>query len=343
MIKISIIIPVYNMDAYLDECLESVVSQTLREIEILCVNDGSTDRSYQKLMSWAEKDSRLRIFNLNHQGVAVARNTAIKEARGEFVAFMDADDRYPENRVLEKMYEAAIKYGVNIAGGCFSDFDVNGRINTTYEGIYSGYIFRGSQVIDYREYQYDYGYTRFIYNRGFLLKHKIGFSNLIHYEDPPFMVQAMTLAKQFYAMTDVTYCYRINHKTIEWDQVRTFDLLCGLEQNLMWSKEHQLENLKRLTIRRMTEEYKGRILNQFELENAITKKYEAIAEKNRDFDAVRQMLIEGFRRIIKKKDEEINRIKKSYSYRSGRMLTYIPRKVRKCIEHKRSEICDSMI
>ncbi len=92
MTKISVIIPVYNVEKYLRECLDSVVNQTLRDIEIICVNDGSTDNSLEILKEYEKQDSRIKIIDKKNEGVAIARNYAIDIASGEYILFLDADD-----------------------------------------------------------------------------------------------------------------------------------------------------------------------------------------------------------------------------------------------------------
>lgn len=92
MPKISVIIPVYNVEKYLTECLTSVVNQTFKDIEIICVNDGSTDNSPKILEAFAQKDSRIKIINQENQGLSAARNTGLDVATGEYVSFIDSDD-----------------------------------------------------------------------------------------------------------------------------------------------------------------------------------------------------------------------------------------------------------
>jgi len=92
MPKVSVIIPVYNVEKYLGECLESILGQTLRDIEVLCVDDGSTDGSANILADYAAKDSRVRLFSSPHAGAFRAREVGVKAARGEYTYFMDADD-----------------------------------------------------------------------------------------------------------------------------------------------------------------------------------------------------------------------------------------------------------
>ena len=92
MPKISVIIPVYNVEKYLAECLTSVVNQTFKDIEIICVNDGSTDNSPKILEEFAQKDDRIRIINQENQGLSAARNTGLDVETGEYVSFLDSDD-----------------------------------------------------------------------------------------------------------------------------------------------------------------------------------------------------------------------------------------------------------
>ena len=89
---ISIIVPVYNVENYLERCLDSLIGQTLADIEIICVNDGSKDRSLEILQEYASHDSRIRVFDQANSGVSVARNNALKHVKGEFYMFVDSDD-----------------------------------------------------------------------------------------------------------------------------------------------------------------------------------------------------------------------------------------------------------
>ena len=91
-VKVSVIIPLYNVENYLKQCLDSVVNQTLKEIEIICINDGSTDNSKQILEDYARKDDRIKIINRKNSGQGVARNVGIKYAKGEYIGFVDSDD-----------------------------------------------------------------------------------------------------------------------------------------------------------------------------------------------------------------------------------------------------------
>ena len=114
MYKLSVIIPVYNVENYLRECLDSIINQTVKDIEIICVDDGSTDNSQDILKEYQKKDSRIKIITKENGGQASARNLGIKEAQGEYIAFIDSDD-FIESEMLEKFYTKANDNNLDIA------------------------------------------------------------------------------------------------------------------------------------------------------------------------------------------------------------------------------------
>ena len=101
--KVSVIIPVYNVEKYIGECLDSVVNQTLKEIEIICINDGSPDNSVEIVKKYQEKDSRIKLINKENGGLSSARNAGIKAAAGEYIIFLDSDDSL-DKQALEYLY-----------------------------------------------------------------------------------------------------------------------------------------------------------------------------------------------------------------------------------------------
>lgn len=112
--KISIILPVYNVEKYLGKCLDSLINQTLQDIEIICINDGSTDDSLEILEEYAKKDDRIKIINQENSKQGAARNRGLEVATGEFVTFVDSDD-WVDIDYLEKLYNAIINSNVNMA------------------------------------------------------------------------------------------------------------------------------------------------------------------------------------------------------------------------------------
>ena len=110
---VSIIVPVYNVEKYLSQCLDSLVNQTYRNIEIICINDESPDNSAAILKQYAEKDSRLLIFEQKNMGLSCARNTGMKHAHGVYVMFVDSDD-WIDLETCEQAVRAALKYNADL-------------------------------------------------------------------------------------------------------------------------------------------------------------------------------------------------------------------------------------
>lgn len=112
-IKVSIIIPVYNVEKYLEKCIQSVVNQTLKEIEIFLIDDGSSDSSWEIVQKFAKKDKRITAIQQENAGAAVARNQGLDRAKGEYIGFVDSDD-YVDANYFEELYRAAVKYKADI-------------------------------------------------------------------------------------------------------------------------------------------------------------------------------------------------------------------------------------
>ena len=112
-IDVSVILPAWNVSPYLRQCLDSIVSQTLTNIEIICVDDGSTDGTLDILREYAEKDSRILVIHQENQGAGAARNNAMRYAKGKYLSFLDSDDFF-EPDMLEKSWEAAERNNADI-------------------------------------------------------------------------------------------------------------------------------------------------------------------------------------------------------------------------------------
>lgn len=115
--KISIIVPVYNVEKYLRECLESLINQTYKNIEIILINDGSTDSSLKICQQYKKKDTRIKLIDKKNEGVSKARNIGIKEATGKYIIFVDSDDYLNSNAIeilsKHKLTDALVIYGYN--------------------------------------------------------------------------------------------------------------------------------------------------------------------------------------------------------------------------------------
>ncbi len=255
---ISVIVPIYNKAKYIAACLEGALSQTLADIEVICVDDGSTDGSGSIAGEFAKKDSRVKLISQPNLGAGAARNAGIRAAKGEYIAFLDADDFYPSNDTLARIYAAAKANNADICGGsfCIKDGD---KFITRFCGEMSGNTFGKEGFINFRDYQFDYAYYRFIYRREFLAARSLYFPDYRRYQDPPFMLRAFDAAGRFYAVPDVTYCYRLNHRPVNWTTEKVLDLLCGIEDNLIFSAEKGYGRVHALNYYRLNNDFCGDI------------------------------------------------------------------------------------
>lgn len=257
--KITVIVPVYNAELYLGQCLESILSQTVAELDVICVDDGSTDDSRVVLYGYAVKDKRIRIFEQKNRGAASARNRGIAEACGRYIAFIDADDYYPASDVLEKLYTAAEENGVNVSGGSFTSLE-NGAYVTEYPPDFAGYTFRRNGLVRFSDYQFDYGFHRFLYRADFLREKKLVFPEYARYQDPPFLARTLDAAGTFYALQEATYVYRVGHNTVEWNLNKTLGLISGIADNLEFSARKGYAKLHRLNWDRLNSDYYSKII-----------------------------------------------------------------------------------
>ena len=146
--KVSIIVPIYNVEEYLDRCINSLVNQTLREIEIILVDDGSPDRCPQMCDEWAKKDYRIKVIHKKNEGLGLARNSGLNVAIGDFVAFLDSDD-YLELETYEKVYEEAIANNLDICYFYRRKVDQNNRRIEIYRNRLREEYFNKSEVMQY--------------------------------------------------------------------------------------------------------------------------------------------------------------------------------------------------
>ena len=129
---ISVLVPVYNTEEYLPRCINSILQQTYHNLELILVDDASTDRSGSICDEYAEKDSRVRVNHKINEGVAAARNTALQMVMGEYIMFVDSDDYIPDD-ALQSMYDAIVRDGSDMAIGKHIDVYDDGReVNDTY-------------------------------------------------------------------------------------------------------------------------------------------------------------------------------------------------------------------
>ncbi len=360
MYKISVIVPVYNMEKYLQECLDTIFDQTLEDIEIICVNDGSKDSSYEILKENAVVHGNLKIINQENYGVGYSRNEGIKNASGEFVAFMDPDDYFPERNTLELLYTKAKEHNVKICGGSLCEDHKDGKyIKKKFKGIYTKYIFEKEGLIQYKDYQFDFGYYRFIFDRSFLIENDIFFPEYIRFQDPPFFVKAMIIAKEFYAVKNFTYCYRFGHQNLVWNEKRICDLIKGHRDDIKLSAEAGLRELHLLSLYRLAIISKKCILSGmeqrslkmmellFETQQYVNEEWTKENQIKTVFDGLYDTvdefyLLKNCEQDLKKAEKKIDSLKKqieatknTITFKTGKAIMYLPHHAKKILKKMR--------
>lgn len=211
-IKVSVIIPVYNTARYLTRCLDSVINQTLKEIEIICVDSNSTDNSLEVLEKYKRKDSRIKVFHLQTKPASISRNYGLKVAKGEYIAFVDSDD-YVDKKEMERTYRESIK---NDADVCCWKFDKisNKKI------IYSKRVyFNGLIDIDYDNLFFvsEPCVWNKLYKHKFLCENNISFIANSKSEDIYFSYLVLSCAKRIVTLNEVLYYYCLRDNCITSD------------------------------------------------------------------------------------------------------------------------------
>lgn len=205
IIKVSVIVPVYNVERYLGKCLKSLIQQSLKDIEIICINDGSTDKSLEILHKFAKLDSRIVIINKENEGQSVARNIGVKAARGEFIGFVDSDD-WVDTNYYEKLYNAAKNTNSDIACAGFKRCGkIKSSIRKSYkqQKIYTEI----TDKLDADKLPQDNFVWNKIYKRD---KWDFTFTQGRCYEDVAVMIQILYHYKQMVTVPKTYYNYRKN-------------------------------------------------------------------------------------------------------------------------------------
>ncbi|RKI87614.1 glycosyltransferase family 2 protein [Parablautia intestinalis] len=233
MIKISVIIPAYNMENYLRECLDSVLGQTIKDIEIICIDDGSTDNSYEILLEYNKKYENVIVLQQKNQGSGSARNRGMEHANGRYVCFMDADDYYAKPQALEQLFLAAEKNGVLVCGG-------NKELLYGEKKMKHDVPFNEEKKIVFKYYGNFYDYTRYIIRTDVIRKNNILFPSYRRYQDPPFLLNVMIHAQEFYAVNELVYIVRKGYKEVKYTLEVTLDLLQGIRDCFKMAYENDL-------------------------------------------------------------------------------------------------------
>lgn len=219
--KLSYIVPVYKVEKYLEECIESILSQSMDDYEIILVDDGSPDACPEICDRYAEKyPEKIRVVHKKNGGLASARNAGLKVAKGDYIFFLDSDDYLASDRVKE-LYEKAVEFDADVLQtSYFSLNEENGEKN------FAKTSFKTQKLHTHKDMERELCFVsskgrivfvwRNLYKREFLQKHGIVFEEgLKMIEDGPFNMQAFSSAERFVAVDIPVLCYRVRNDSLQ--------------------------------------------------------------------------------------------------------------------------------
>ena len=215
MTKLSVIIPIYNVEKYIPQCLDSILNQAFKDFEIICVNDGSSDNSLSVLQSYKAKDDRIIIIDKKNEGSGIARNAGLSIAKGDYIYFIDGDDWVEEN-VFDKIIAKADELNTDILiFGGLSYYEGKGK-----KGGYSAdklpkkYLNKVFSAKDIKKDIFKFPSTAWtkLYKRDFLIKNNIKFQDIKVGQDQLPFFHSMIKAERIALLPENIYCYRKNRK-----------------------------------------------------------------------------------------------------------------------------------
>ena len=215
--KISIILPIYNMENYLECCMDSILSQTFDEFELICIDDGSTDSTPTILNRYAQKDSRIKMITQANQGVGIARNKGIEMAQGQFLSILDADDFF-EPSMLEKLYDRALADDSDIVICRTKQYDDSTKTISNMPWTLRKNELPIDNPFDYHDVQ-DHVFTFCVgwawdklYRAAFVFQNQLKFPNLRNSEDLVFVFPSLVFANKISILDDCLVYHRVNRK-----------------------------------------------------------------------------------------------------------------------------------
>lgn len=258
MIKVSIIIPVYNVEQYLERCLESVVEQTLKDIEIIIVNDGSKDKSQEIIDNYKEKYNYIKCYIKDNGGLSDARNYGMANATGEYILFLDSDD-YLKKDACENLYNISKKNNLDILK--FNYFDEKKNKDAfVKDKKYMNKIYNGKnylkEVLD--KDTLSIVAWNALYSREYIEKNNFQFKKGILHEDERWTPEVILKCKKIMHIRNVYYFYKLNPSSITTRKDKTknaIDIIDTCEELFEIYKDIEDKKLKRLLMDMLVTKY----------------------------------------------------------------------------------------
>lgn len=216
MPKISVIIPLYNVEQYVRECLDSVVNQTFRDLEIICVNDGSTDGTLAILEEYAAKDSRIRVITQKNEGQGEAKNVGLSAATGDYIQFVDSDD-YLDLNACQTAYSKAVETKSDMTMFLFQFFGAFEKRSSDSIQTFPSELITDIEKIQYEIINWQTAWSN-LFLRSFIEKNNLRYHKGLLFDDVPFVIKAALLANKIAIVPQPLYYYRQRDESIMGDK-----------------------------------------------------------------------------------------------------------------------------
>lgn len=247
--KISIIVPVYNVESYINDCIESIINQVFKEFELILINDGSTDKSGEICDKYAENDNRIKVIHQINKGPGATRNLGIKLAKGEYIGFVDSDDTI-DKEMYQEMYNLALKNKYDIVACGYKEIYYEKNIEDIFTNPLNGhYELIGENIKTNLEIllckNQILGYASLcnkLYKKDIIIKNNIAIKeNIKIAEDLCFNIQLLNVVKSIGSINKAFYKYRrINSKSLMNDKDNLYFKFDGHQEMLKVFKESNI-------------------------------------------------------------------------------------------------------
>jgi glycosyltransferase involved in cell wall biosynthesis len=264
--KLSIIVPVYNAEKHLKECLDSIINQTLKEIQVIIINDGSTDNSKEIILDYVRKDNRVTFIDSENEGVSAARNKGIEKSAGRYIGFVDADD-YITPGMYQRLFETAEenKSSMVICNAIHEDGKRGYRKRLQIENETFLTSDKASLILDFVRFKYDSANWNKIYDSNIIRQYHLKFDNgLAIWEDLLFNLKFIVFADKISTLNEALYYYRVHDSSV----IANSKLLLSEQYNMFYESYISFCNKNSLLTEKKTfikERGESCILNLFAL------------------------------------------------------------------------------
>lgn len=320
---ISVVLPIYNVEKYLKECIESVIAQTYSYIEIILVDDGSKDSSAQICDSYKEKDKRIRVIHKSNGGLSDARNTGLKHAKGNYICFIDSDD-YVHEKYIEELYNLIKKNDAQIAICNFQRISENGQA-ISEEKLISD-VKTSDEILEKLNSKDLYPASIVAWNKLYDIKL---FKNILYpvgklHEDEYTTYKLYYISNKIAITSRVLYYYRTVQTSImnKSFNKKRLDILGALEERMQFFKENHKDKLYELAL--------------IQYETVLMIHYMNCKKYLKDSEEIQEELLNKYRKnykdVLKSKHcSKIDKIKFKLAYKSP-ILYYIIKKILKNVQ-----------